>query len=55
MPPGDGRLGGAVEAEWEGTGTGVSIIAIPDFSHVDPVALLPDWTTEGGGPHLSAD
>jgi len=44
-----------VEAELEGTGTGVSIIAIPDVPHVDPVALPPDWTNEGGGPHLSAD
>ncbi len=36
LPLGDGRFGGAVEAGWEGTGTGVSIIAIPDFPHRGP-------------------
>jgi GTPase len=31
LPLGDGRFGGAADAGWEGIGTGVSIIAIPDF------------------------
>ena len=50
LPLGDGRFGGAVEAGWGGTATGVSIIAIPDFPHRGPRRATSDRTTEAAVP-----
>jgi len=52
LPLGEGRPEGAVDAEWEGVDTGVSIIAIPEPAYRSRTGHGPA-DSRGGCPHMS--